>query len=1161
MKILRLNLIAYGPFSDAAIDLDPVGLHIVYGPNEAGKSTMLRALRQVLYGIDTRTNDNFIHPYQNLRIGATLSGNGGRTLEFVRRKGLSKTLRDHLDAQPLDDGVLTPFLGGVDESVFVSMFGIDHESLVKGGEEIIQGGGEIGKTLFSAASGITDLQKTQMAFQKEADDLFKPSAQKPAINAMISALKDKQKAMRDAELSSQEWETHHQCLKEALARKTRIENELIEKHKAKNRLERIEEALPLISKLKDLNKEYEPLKNAPMLPLEFGKTRIDLLTDLKVAESAKSRAAANIEELVKSMAVIEIPRQIVEQKDMIEQAHQELFSFRKNRILRGKLEGQLGIVESEIEDLRKWMPEKMDIGMAERLIRTQAGRLRELAREYDKLMTRSENTHEEIRRLSHRHEDLKTRLAEIEAPKDISRLHHALNSALEEGQLEKQYQALAAENHQSEQAVIAALKKQSIWKGGLDDIIELPLPPLETTDMFERRFNDADTRISKLHESIDELETRLIDIDGHIKQLKLEQNIPTEDDLIKARRRREEGWRLVLRAWQGGGLAAEHYISMFPEADNLAKAYEISVFQADDISDRLRREADRVAGMAKFMAERQVQTSKRDRLKEKLAQTDTERTALDTEWKNLWQSVDIIPKSPREMRIWTQNIKMISDQTTTLKLKRVQAEKIAGRITHHRRELMQYLSISSASEPSLSEIIAIAQQVIKKAEALRFEKEKLESEFDHNSKELEDTRKRSQNIQEQYQNWETRWKSLIQTLAFDISVKPPEMIQITDDLRKLFDKLKEAEKLRLQIKTIDDEAGEYRSKVNELARTVAPDIADMPIEQRVTELNNRLNNTKMEKKEEEEITKQLRKEEEIIRKAQVRIEEIEASLKTMCKEAGCETHDQLPEAEDRSANKRRIQAEKKELEIQLHRLSGGISLGDFLHEAEKIDPDAIVPNIDRFGEDIEALNKTKSEVDQIIGSENAELARMDGRAAAAEIAEDIQDILGNLHNTVEKFARIRIAETILNQAIERYREKHQDPILKSSSDIFSRITVGSFEGLRLDFSEKGDAVLVGLRPGSPNGVHVEGMSDGAADQLYLSVRLAGLKAYLKNNEPMPFIVDDILIKFDDDRAAATLEILSEIAQTTQIIFFTHHRHLVDLAQKHLQPKTFIIHRL
>lgn len=82
---------------------------------------------------------------------------------------------------------------------------------------------------------------------------------------------------------------------------------------------------------------------------------------------------------------------------------------------------------------------------------------------------------------------------------------------------------------------------------------------------------------------------------------------------------------------------------------------------------------------------------------------------------------------------------------------------------------------------------------------------------------------------------------------------------------------------------------------------------------------------------------------------------------------------------------------------------------------------------------------------------------------------------------------------------------------------------------------------------------VNEMSDGSADQLYLALRLASIEQYIEGHEPLPFIVDDILIRFDDKRSAATLKVLAELADKTQVIFFTHHLHLLELAKAHVDP--------
>ena len=71
MRLKRLDLKAFGPFTDRTLEFDSKapGLHIIYGPNEAGKSSSLRALKALLYGFPERTSDNFQHPNDQLLVG------------------------------------------------------------------------------------------------------------------------------------------------------------------------------------------------------------------------------------------------------------------------------------------------------------------------------------------------------------------------------------------------------------------------------------------------------------------------------------------------------------------------------------------------------------------------------------------------------------------------------------------------------------------------------------------------------------------------------------------------------------------------------------------------------------------------------------------------------------------------------------------------------------------------------------------------------------------------------------------------------------------------------------------------------------------------------------------------------------------------------------
>ena len=168
-----------------------------------------------------------------------------------------------------------------------------------------------------------------------------------------------------------------------------------------------------------------------------------------------------------------------------------------------------------------------------------------------------------------------------------------------------------------------------------------------------------------------------------------------------------------------------------------------------------------------------------------------------------------------------------------------------------------------------------------------------------------------------------------------------------------------------------------------------------------------------------------------------------------------------------------------------------------------------------------------------------------------------------IEEALQELATLRLASAALTAGIERYRSANEDPILKLASESFSQMTLGRFRGIEIALDDAGKHLLVGRRsqegPGSE--VLVEQMSDGTRDQLYLALRLASLQQWNAAHEPMPLVVDDILVHFDDDRSIQTLKQLVQLSDQTQVIFFTHHQHLVELARENLPAEKIFVHEL
>ena len=185
MRFQRLDFAAFGPFTGLTLDLSggaPGGFHIVFGPNEAGKSSALRGVHDLLFGFPERTPDAHVHPNAELRISAALASDAGQVVELRRLKRRKDALRNAADA-PIDEGVMSSLLGGVDAQLFERLFGLDHERLRRAGEALLEDQGDVGESLFDAGSGGRGIRSVLSSLEQSADEIFKPRSSKARLRA------------------------------------------------------------------------------------------------------------------------------------------------------------------------------------------------------------------------------------------------------------------------------------------------------------------------------------------------------------------------------------------------------------------------------------------------------------------------------------------------------------------------------------------------------------------------------------------------------------------------------------------------------------------------------------------------------------------------------------------------------------------------------------------------------------------------------------------------------------------------------------------------------------------------------------------------------------------------------------------------------------------
>ncbi|MCY2963586.1 MAG: AAA family ATPase [Planctomycetota bacterium] len=396
MRFLELNFLAYGCFTNHRLDLSKHGqaLHVIYGPNEAGKSTALRGLTDFLYGIPSRSTDNFLHKNPALRVAARLLDEDDREHEFVRRKGTRDTLSD-TKGKVVSDANLGRLLRGLPRDLFETLFRIDHDSLVEGGHALLDGKGELATTLFQAGAGILGVRQVMADLDTEADRIFKSRASNPPLNKALQQFQDKKKTIRDASLNVAEWKKLAAELEENKQRKKELDAQYGDRSAELERLKRIRQAQLQATRRAELHLSLIELGNVPHIPE----------TDIATREAATRRLAADrercelahkqIADWENQVAGLTAPLEVLNHATEIQELVQGVDSFRKAMIDLPKREKERIQLEAEarakLSDVRPDL--SLDQARSLRLTAPERTKIQRLVGEFAKLETKLSGVH------------------------------------------------------------------------------------------------------------------------------------------------------------------------------------------------------------------------------------------------------------------------------------------------------------------------------------------------------------------------------------------------------------------------------------------------------------------------------------------------------------------------------------------------------------------------------------------------------------------------------------------------------------------------------------------------------------------------------------------------------------------------------------------------
>ncbi|MEX2185622.1 MAG: AAA family ATPase [Pirellulales bacterium] len=1173
LNILRLDLLAYGPFTGKSLDFSACskGLHIVYGPNEAGKSTALKALRALLFGIEQKTDADFLHPYSDLRIGAELELADGKSIYVIRRKGNANTLRAADDSTPIDPQLIDSLLGHVHEQAFKTRFGICHDDLVEGGKKAVKfdeknksnNDDDIGQLLFAASAGIAHLRDILAEFRQQAEKLFKQRGQIPEINAALDKYKKAAKNHRALQLSEEDWIRQESELAYAKAELERIEHESAALESQRQRLGRYAAALSVASRRAAVLAELKPLGDVPPLSDDFCQRRRDTAEQLRLTTHARERTERELVRIDARLADLGLPPAILEHAKAVDATCAELsvhVKAARDRVDRVTEVKQFG---EQIERHIDRIGGESDHDEMRIVVRTaERARIEELGRQFHELSERCKNAERRRAQDERRMAELSAQLAAYPTLADgdvIKRLLARLQRLVaEEAQHAADANRLAAEGEQ----FAIGVARLARWDRDLDVLERLAVPAEETVERFDAELTSAHASVDKAAQRRGEAAAEKSRIEASLSVIQSGDAIPSDADLANARQQRDAAWQALRDA-----IASEE----FDTYASHAAAFEPLVSQADALADRLRRDAKAVAERASLENELCRKSEVLERAENQLRLATDERDAVHQRWAGLWRACGIDPGTPREMLAWLAERRRLCEHAAALRTRRAEQQTVAKRLDDARQDAIVVIGDAGGSiAPPITLTLAVdtLDATYERIDNERKRRQQLDVAHAQAARDLSETKNELAETEASLAGWRAAWAVAVAPLGHEDALTPAQAQALLGELAEVQNLLDKRQACASRVADIDRDVREFAKQLADVAGQACGDldlrqVSDdnmRGVEAAVDELARRLAAAREAAMERKKLVVDRQRQSAELANVREDAGVANATMGDLCREARAASAEELPGIEERWRRHGELRRQIADFDERLHEHAAGAPLVEFLEELAAVDADTLPAEQSRLASRLAELGGQSEPLGKRIWSLEHNIKTDGGRDVAAVAYADMQGLRAQLEDDVCRYARLRLASAVLRRAIERYREKNQDPLLRRARDIFSRLTCGAFTDLKTDYDDQ-RPVLVAVRAETSKAVGVAGMSDGTCDQLYLALRLASVEQYIDAHPAIPFIVDDVLQRFDDGRAAAALAALAELGRRTQVIFFTHHQHVLDLAARNLGEADYFVHCL
>lgn len=1134
MRLSRLDLIRYGKFTDKALAFGEKApgkpdFHIIYGPNEAGKSTALAAYLDFLFGIDRKTPYGFLHSRDNLRIGADLLINQSSSAFFRTKDGL---LDDR--GKPVPDALLSGALNGLDRAAYHSMFSLDKTTLEKGGEDILASQGDLGQLLYSASSGLSGLAQILSGLEEKAAEFHRPRARKSELATLKAELDQLETERRERDIVASDYahlaterknaETHYEFLRQR-RRETEAERE---------RLATILAALPHFDRLIRQETERRRFADLPDAPPEWEDDYQELTLNAVELEQTLLLHEARLRQLTKEISETMIDEAALGLAPALKAANgfqaryrtaEEDLPNRRNDL--AAQDRNIALILARLGRAGETYPERL------LPLPGLALDLHDMIRNYSGVERQYSALQQEWRAAIEAKNALKAKMQLFDC--DVIPLYAALE-AVRNSDFAARKNLGQDELDQKRADFANALIPLSPWTGDFDSLARLTIPEKNDLEDRKKALAEADVKIAQTEKNIldRKKEQRALDAE--------EQAITTENPIIG-----EDPARL--RAERNAAWAAYRHNSTRENAET----FENLLAKDDSLAEARLSFANDVARLKEISRRRILLQSDQTALEKELADAILAKTKIAALIDAFIRRISpLLPADlgPDALMRWLQQRDDALIAGRAMREAALRLEQAERREESLKQALIAALDKARIAYPPDDSIDALrlrAEEAIRQNEAQR-------KQTDDLVKAEEETQRRAKQrdqAQDALDQWRARWDQACRKSWFGQDETPPDIATVSDilaQLEKLAPTLDKRADLAQRIHDMEENQAEFIERLNSFAAFLHMEKKDVPPLALWEQIQERAEQARQVQDFVLKKQNEVRQEQGKLSECQAKMAALEQRKHKMTAFFLVEDFVGVKSKLDDLSKRRALDENIRETSELLCAMTKMLDLSDAKALLDGQNRTRLEEDRARLAEELEEQNRNVESASIVLNDAKSRIDAIGGDESVALLAERRRTLLLEIEEKANRYLRLKIGIAATEQALSRYREQRRSAMLDRASAMFSKISCAAYQGLRAEAGKGGEKLIaISAEGGSKQAAE---LSEGTRHQLYLALRMAGYHEYAKLKGPVPFIADDIMETFDDDRSVEVFRLLEQMSSIGQVIYLTHHRHLCDIAVKH-----------